>query len=739
MFIEGYSKMIELKQYQEKAINKLKSEINELLSYSESKVCVFKAPTGSGKTLMVAEFLKRLVTKRDDGKKLSFIWISVNQLHDQSRNKLEHYYEDSRVLKCSEFEDLEDKKIDENEILFFNWQSINKSDNIYIRENEQENNLSNIIAKTKEEGREIILIIDESHHTANAEKSREVIEAINPKVTIEVSATPQIKDISRIVEVDFEEVKEEGMIKAEVTINPEIDQEKINGRSTDEFVIKCALKKREEMLRAYKKIDSNINPLVLIQIPDNKQGVMDRKEDIIQILKNEFKITIENRKLAIYLSEKDNKINLENIEKPDNETEVLIFKQAIAIGWDCPRAAILILFRDWKSITFSIQTIGRIMRMPEFKHYNNEILNKGYVFTNLTDVQIAEDIAKDYITIYESKRKNDIYKNIDLESVYFKRQRERTRLSGQFTRIFLDIAKKYKLSTKIDIKPSTLVNEIMIDGKIQRLDKVQVVKHKGELEIDITDKELQYRFDLYIRSVSSPFAPADSSGRIKTALYKFFEIELKISDYTKSQQIILSVENNQIVTDYLNKGKEAYKAKVIGVLAEQREAQYSTWNVPLFISYNSRYEEVDYKKSIMKPHYSKIGSKPEKIFIDLLEEPKNKVKWWFKNGESESKYFAISYIDSNGIERAFYIDFIVMMEDGRIGLFDTKSGITAKVAKEKSESLVKYINSQNRKNNKKLWGGIVIFKDGSCRFNNNEKYVFDESNLEKDWQYLSFK
>src|SRR3989344_4707257 len=312
--------MIELKEYQENAIEDLRNEINKLLSFSENKVCIFKSPTGSGKTLMVAESLKRLVTQKTDNKKLSFIWISVNKLHDQSKDSLERYYEDSRVLKCSNFDDLEDKQIGENEILFFNWQSINKKDNIYIRENEQDNNLSNIITNTKDEGREVILIIDESHHTAKAEKSKEVIEAINPKVTIEVSATPQIKDLSRIVEIDFKKVQEEGMIKKEGT---------------------------------------DINPLILILLPDSKAGVLDRKEDIIERLKKKG-ITTDNRKLAIYLSDKDDKINLENISKPDNEVEVLLFKQAIALGWDCPRAYILVLFREWHSENFSIQTVGRI-------------------------------------------------------------------------------------------------------------------------------------------------------------------------------------------------------------------------------------------------------------------------------------------------------------------------------------------------------------------------------------------
>lgn len=48
--------MIEFKDYQEKAIVKLKSEVNELLESQNDEVIVFKSPTGSGKTLMTAEF-----------------------------------------------------------------------------------------------------------------------------------------------------------------------------------------------------------------------------------------------------------------------------------------------------------------------------------------------------------------------------------------------------------------------------------------------------------------------------------------------------------------------------------------------------------------------------------------------------------------------------------------------------------------------------------------------------------
>ena len=66
------------------------------------------------------------------------------------------------------FEDLDDKKIGEDEILFFNWESINKEDNIYIKENESDFNLSAVLENTRQDNRKIVLIIDESHYSADA-------------------------------------------------------------------------------------------------------------------------------------------------------------------------------------------------------------------------------------------------------------------------------------------------------------------------------------------------------------------------------------------------------------------------------------------------------------------------------------------------------------------------------------------------------------------------------------------
>lgn len=721
--------MYKLRNYQEKYSQELTDKVNNLLKTDYSKICVFKAPTGSGKTIMMAEFIKRLVENREDGKEIAFIWITVHKLHEQSKGKLEKYYEDTQTITCSVFEDLQDKQIQDKEILFFNWQSINQEDNIYIREREDQNNLTEVVKNTKESGREIILIIDESHHTAGSEKSQELIKQIDPKVTVEVSATPRLSNLDVQVYVDLQEVKDEEMIKNSIMINPRLGKERAS--TSDELIVKTALKKRLELKHDYEKENSNVNPLVLIQLPDSKSGELDRKDEIVSMLNSRFGITVENGKLAIYLSEKENKVNLENIEKDDNEVEVLIFKQAIAVGWDCPRSSILVLFREWKKFEFSIQTIGRIMRMPELKWYGNSDLNNAYVYTNISDIHIAEEIVKDYITIYESTRRDKIYDNVDLKSVYVKRKHEKTRLTGRFTDFFNDIAKEKNLLNKIELKPSKIQNTILADGKIDRLDRDQIVVGKNVLLRNASPVDIQKGFESFAKNCSEGYATVHSSERITRALYSFFEENANKDDMTEIQQIILTPVNRDYFIEIINLAKDRFKEEIVE--KTKREIEELIWNVPENTEYTKIYDEKNYKKCIMDPVYIKKSVSTELDFMNFLDEETNKVKWWFKNGESDKKYFAVSYIDPDDNEQhGFYVDFVIRMKDGRIGLFDTKSGITTKIARPKAEALAKYIKNNKKKN---IFGGIAIFKNNAWQYNDSENYEPFEKDP-KSWKQI---
>ncbi len=741
---------MQLKFYQENAIDDLLTKAKRLLGYSGSKKLVFKSPTGSGKTIMMAEFLKRLVDDREIKKSFSFIWTAPRKLHEQSRKKLEDYFETSRALKCSYFEDLDDRKISENEILFFNWESINRADNIYIRDNEQEFNLSKVLERAKEEGRKLILVIDEAHHHATSEISQGLIQMIGPKLTIEVTATPAtITDEDEKVFVQLDDVKKEGMVKKAVILNDEFDNfikqgkiktQKLSGGS-EELVIDAALEKRNRLVKEFRKEGVNVNPLVLIQLPDRKTSLEDRiRERVESILKNKYKISTEkgNNKLAIWLSGEH--INKDNVEKQDSEVEVLIFKQAIALGWDCPRAQILVLFREWHSPIFSIQTVGRIMRMPEPDrgHYKNEILNYGYVYTNLDNIEIQEDIAKDYITIHTSKRRAD-YKSINLLSCYPKRHREKTRLSPLFSEIFLKQAKEYDLKRHVDTKARKFDLKIISDYNAEDIDALAGAKIVGDKEMKASDFDLQKLFDFFVRNNLSPFYPEDRSvGRVKESIYKFFEQELKMwygDVWEEIVQIVLSDKNSRHFVNVLDKAKEKYQAEVVE--RESKMVNVENWNVPETLSYGRDYIKVSVRKSVMQPFFSDGQWKSEAAFIDLLEKPEA-IEWWFKNGDRDATFFATHY--ANGEEKPFYVDFIVQMKDGRVGLFDTH-GIHLSDFKAKAKGLADYIKKENKKG-RKLFGGIVTNSD---QRNYKERWLIcDQFESEKNikdfskWKDLTF-
>lgn len=115
-----------------------------------------------------------------------------------------------------------------------------------------------------------------------------------------------------------------------------------------------------------------------------------KRAAVEKFLKNKG-ITTENGKLAIWLN--DDKINnsYEELNTNDSKVEYLIFKMAIDTGWDCPRAQILLKFREVNSIVFEIQTVGRILRMPEAKHYTDEALNRSYVYSNIQSIAIKKE------------------------------------------------------------------------------------------------------------------------------------------------------------------------------------------------------------------------------------------------------------------------------------------------------------------------------------------------------------
>lgn len=732
--------MILLKKYQDEAVNDLSEKLYKLLKKPNARHnLIFKAPTGAGKTIMMAAFLNRVCEELPERyelekRKAAFIWIAPNKLYIQSYNALKGYFAEMRSIKPIFFEDVMDNELQPNEVLFVNWESINKEKNTMIRKNETNKNLYSFINKAKLNDTEIIVIIDEEHMFANtktAKRANEVLQKIYPKIEIRVSATPTTNSDYRTL-VERQDVIAEEMIKEGIILNPALDTIVQQGRSLEEILLEQALAKREELRQAYESLGVKINPLLLIQLPNDTSdnNTLDDQKYIDVVLQNlevKYNITVNNNKLAVWLSGR--KDNVEDIEKPDNMVEVLLFKQAIALGWDCPRAGVLLIFRELKSTTFTIQTVGRILRMPEQKHYPNPLLNQGYVFTNLSKNQI--EIVRDdmsYITMNKARR-IESYVPVQLNSTYINTRIVRNRLGAQFRKALYEIAElnwelkrdaneEHYFETNKELLKKRFINtdistiEIVIPENLHLTGEEEVVLVNEKVKFAKTPSELARLFHSFCRSLIAPYAAVDSTPVLEGAMKYFFEDYFGIIEYDATK-IMLFELNQPLFIELIEKAKERYQEmQEEKANKATKDVQNYQWEVPIERIYNELYEEKEaVQRHALEPFYEyNRASGPEQRFRDFLENSKENLQWWYKNGEKAKEHFAVPYIDNEGKQSLFYVDFVILNKNNVTCLFDTKSlGSEPEKAHLKHNALVDFIAERNGKGLKTI-GGILIEK-----------------------------
>ena len=749
--------MKELK-FQQKAVRKLVDETIDLLRLSgHRKTLIFKAPTGAGKTVMASQMLADLTEElqsRGDSpyQQVAFIWIAPNKLHQQSYFKMKNYFTETRLLKPVMYDEIDQSEgtIKPGEILFVNWESINKEKNVMVRDSEQNASLYEITRRTQEEqGLPIVVVIDEEHlfWSKSADKSAKVLQKINPKVEIRISATPKTGS-DHIVTVSREEVVKEEMIKKQVVLNPDITKGYNDENELNIHLIQCALEKRRLLAEAYKKEDTNINPLLLIQLPNDTSESMTSEDaaiaDQVKTYLREIKdITTDNKKLAVWLSSE--KENLEGLEQPDNMTEVLLFKQAIALGWDCPRAAVLLIFRKLQSNQFTIQTVGRILRMPEQKFYKNDLLNVGYVYTDISKDQIqivAEDM--DYLNKDALQAiRRDKLQNVALKSYYsVYKSSDRNRLGPDFKKELIDcfsrnwLVKWQQFSFSFDDEetqepePSQNVAEqnrkqieqnqhikfdvlrlgVAVPENIVFQNELGIIDVEGRKhEFAKSAGEVRRIYIDYCRSLLGSFEKAHSTDVLAGYLLQAMEELFELFE-TDAMKVILFHANKPKFTEIIEKALANYERKLLERQrkAKERAFEQYTWEVPVERLYKESTHHVMPKveEHALLPFIELNSvSTPERRFSEFLEANKTYIDWWYKNGDEGKQHYSIPYENSQKEKALFYVDFVVRMKNGQVFLFDTKTENSDSEAPNKHNALIDYMADKG------LLGGVIVEKN----------------------------
>ena len=354
---------------QQNAIHKLV----ELIKTDKKDEITFKAPTGSGKTFMMADFMNQILSENSN---VIFLvsTLSKGNLAGQNYDKFIQYADNGNFSYLKPY--LINTEITSEESLF-----IPTDYNVYILPRDlykkdgrlmngaMDNFLNTIINPPFLQGlyKKIYLIKDECHiDTKNLDS---ISESYFTK-TINFSATPNLKR-GQMPDV---EITEEEAVQAKLIKHVELIE--------DEYDIEDALNKLEDIKGDYINL-LGVNPCLIIQISNKNKAVEELSNKVLSALNNHQKlkwmILVGNsKKKGIISCDTNDKVKNLPVSKwkdyaKDNTStiDVIIFKMVISEGWDIPRACMLCQIRDSHSDMLDRQVMGRVRRNPRLLDFEN--------------------------------------------------------------------------------------------------------------------------------------------------------------------------------------------------------------------------------------------------------------------------------------------------------------------------------------------------------------------------------
>ena len=724
---------MKLKEFQLKAVKDLFEAMDE-----PNRDIILKSPTGSGKTIILTYFMHQYIQSYS---KTVFVWLTPGKgnLEEQSKEKMDKYIHASQTKLLS---DVMTSGFEENDSCFINWEKLTKKGNNALKDSERTNFLEHI-QHALNDGLRFVIIVDESHQNSTA-KADELIQYFHTNKIIRCSATPKGIKNALTIEIPEEEVIAAGLIKKMLIINEDFPQT-VETESQTSFLLKKAYAKQRELRAEFAKRDIDINPLMIVQIPDKSQLLQDEVERWFEAQG----ITYENQQLAVWLDKQHE--NLDNITDENAKQIAVIIKQAVATGWDCPRAHILVKLRENMDETFEIQTIGRIRRMPEAKHYENVALDSCYLYTfdGKFTAGVKQSMGDNAIEAYTVFLKNE-YKGIKLTGeqrtmVTTTRNPKKalTAVAEYFEKEYGTGGNKTENKTRLQTNGYVFSEEIVnqtYSGETSTLD----FKSSDMNTIAVTEKLDTHKHgrDYHNRIGKIGMEIGMEYSYMNTIIRKLFD-----ANFTYSRKI-LALPPREVYSFVLNNDVRLKHAVREAMAAEMAQLQLDVpavsefeFHIPhsdIFTYDNSLKSQVEMVKNVYQNYLSSAAprSTPERKFEKFCESC-NSVEWWYKNGDKGNEYLSIVYRDNSGKQKLFFPDYLLGV-NGEIWIIETKGGFDRSgnsqdidiFSPKKFEVLKKYLDKHN------LNGGFVKNdgrSDELCICTEN----FTDDITSEDWKLLT--
>lgn len=545
--------------------------------------------------------------------------------------------------------------------------------------------LETFLNDAKNQAYEMIYIRDEAHLGAEKNEEKTNLENLVNKYFYKkfyVSATLEIKKHID-VEISENEAIIDGLIKKNFIKYHGLENSGLTNVSSQEL-LECAIAEFKNIKSKYVQLSETINPAMLIQISSKNAKNIDENEQISWIIE-----MLENHQLKyvlytssgglksnsqLFLDRKDiTKENKQNLVNNHSLIDVIIFKVALATGWDIPRACMLVQLREIHSETLDKQTIGRIRRNP-LPNEKNSILDSYYVYSNYENSGL-----KDYQVFRLQKQfEKHAFKIVKLTNEF-----ENVKNYQTFKKDVYDLFEKNEINNNYEnfVHSNKCVDQNGIVSYLSKIDDLNL--HDGS-KISYTENiynifdvqkrwiQSQNKSDQYFEEIEKLVNEYCSEHNLNQFIFKLMLID-KVNQNISSKLYKAYNENHLAKEKYFLENKAIYLAKETFQFVQNKffaiidQKYYKN----LYYLLQNRAEDKSTNEKLT------FDSKPEQVFVKEIFKiiaKNNDLKFVFTKNYLEGSEIKYEYKFDDGIlkKATSFPDFIINFED-KIYIIEIKS------------------------------------------------------------------
>lgn len=377
------------------------------------------------------------------------------------------------------------------------------------------------------------VVVDEAHNS-RTELAFDMLARFRPSGVMELTATPDMERTPTNVlhSVSAAELKAEEMIKLPVVLETEPNWQQC---LADAIARRDALHKlAEEEQRAGA---AYLRPVVLIQAEPRRTGVetLDFEKVKNELITNHG---IPASEIVVATGEEKGLEQIDadyklGIADPACPVKFVITQKALAEGWDCPFAYILVSMASLSSATAVEQLLGRVLRQPGASHRQAKALNQSYAFV------VSRSFAETAGALRDRLVAGAGFERRDVKDFVTAAKPEQARLDLEGNRaVFTPVA--INLTEKPDLKKVSkpIRDKVSWDGKLNTL----------TINTPLTEDETEALKDT-VASETAVAAIVQAAEVSRTTAIEFFQTPAEQGKRLRVPQLALRMQGELALFD----------------------------------------------------------------------------------------------------------------------------------------------------------------------------------------------